>query len=398
MWYEGLLQLSAWQIVVVTLVLTQITIVSVTVYLHRHSAHNSVDLHPALAHFFRFWLWLTTGMVTKEWTAIHRKHHAKCETAEDPHSPVQKGFNTVMWRGAELYREAATPETLERYGQRCPEDWLEHNVYMKNWLGISIMAVIDLLLFGVLGITVWAVQMIWIPFFAAGVINGIGHHWGYRNFECTDNARNLVPWGLIIGGEELHNNHHTYPNSPKLSVKKWEFDIGWFWIKLFEFFRLAKPKRVGPIAHQVPGKAMLDLDTLMAIANNRFQVMVQYRKRVLQPILKEQQKAQNCKSESSMLKRVKKLMYREESLIAPGEKEQLEAVLEKHEMLKVIYEKSKELQALWRRQPGIRYQDKLHELIEWCHQAEQSGVKSLEEFSAWLKTFSLAPAPAMARA
>ncbi|AZZ90089.1 acyl-CoA desaturase [Hahella sp. KA22] len=397
MWYEGLLGLTAWQTVLATLILTQITIVSVTVYLHRHSAHNSVDLHPALAHFFRFWLWLTTGMITKEWTAVHRKHHAKCETEEDPHSPVKKGLKTVFWSGAELYKAGATEETLKRYGQRTPEDWLERNLYAPyNWIGITVMAVIDLLLFGAKGITVWAVQMMWIPFFAAGVINGIAHFFGYRNFECTDNARNISPWGFFIGGEELHNNHHTYPHSPKLSVKPWEFDIGWMWIKIFEFLRLAKAKPVGPIAHQVPGKALLDVDTLMAIANNRFQVMVQYRKKVLAPLLNER-KLQLPPEERTLLQKVRKLMYREESLIHPQEHHRLQEVLAKHETLQMIYQKSKELQAIWKRQPGMQYQDKVAALREWCHQAEQSGVRHLEEFAAWLKSFSLVPAPAVAR-
>ena len=228
MWYNGLLDLSAWQLLAVTLLITHVTIVSVTVYLHRYSAHRALELHPALKHFFRFWLWLTTAQNTREWTAIHRKHHAKCETVDDPHSPVIKGLRTVLLTGAELYRaEAENPETLRIYGKNCPEDWVERNVYSRFPVGgIAIMAVIDLALFGVLGMTVWAVQMMWIPVWAAGVVNGLGHAIGYRNFECRDAATNLSPWGIIIGGEELHNNHHTYPNSAKLSVKPWEFDMG----------------------------------------------------------------------------------------------------------------------------------------------------------------------------
>jgi stearoyl-CoA desaturase (Delta-9 desaturase) len=389
MWYEGLLQLSAWQVVVATILLTQTTIVSVTVYLHRHSAHNSIDIHPLLAHFFRFWLWLTTGMRTQEWTAIHRKHHAKCETAEDPHSPVVKGLATVLWQGAELYQIAGTPETLKRYGQRCPQDWLERNLYARyNSVGLAVMAVIDLLLFGLSGITVWAVQMIWIPLFAAGVINGLGHYWGYRNFECADNARNLTPLAIFIGGEELHNNHHTYPNSPKLSVKPWEFDIGWGWIRVFQCLGLVRPKQVGPVVQRVPGKDKLDVDTLMAIVNNRFQIMVQYRKRVLQPILKEQAERLS-RQEFGIIKRARKLMYREQSLIAPDDKVRLQEILGRHEILRLIHQKSLELQELWRRQPGVKYQDKLNSLAEWCRQAEQSGVQALEDFASWLRTFTL---------
>ncbi|HAC28541.1 MAG TPA: acyl-CoA desaturase, partial [Marinobacter hydrocarbonoclasticus] len=242
MWFNGLLDLSVWQLIAVTLVMTHITIVSVTLYLHRHSAHNALDLHPVLKHFFRFWLWLTTAQNTKEWTAIHRKHHAKCETEEDPHSPVVLGIRKVLFEGAELYAASATPETLERYGQRTPEDWVERNLYSRyKTLGIALMAVINLALFGVHGIWIWAVQMMWIPVWAAGVVNGIGHYLGYRNFECADNARNISPLGILIGGEELHNNHHTYPNSAKLSRRWYEVDIGWGYIRLFQLFGLATP-------------------------------------------------------------------------------------------------------------------------------------------------------------
>jgi fatty-acid desaturase len=240
--------------VIYTLVVTHITIVCVTVYLHRHSAHRALDLHPALANFFRFWLWMTTGMRTKDWTAVHRKHHAVCETEEDPHSPVIYGIKKVVLEGAELYREGCTEETLQRFGKGTPEDWVERNVYTRYpYLGVSLMMIVNLLLFGPAGLVIWAVQMLWIPFLAAGVINGIGHYWGYRNFECPDAATNIVPWGILIGGEELHNNHHTYPNSAKLSVKPWEFDIGWMWIRLFTVVRLAKPLSTGPVVERVPG-------------------------------------------------------------------------------------------------------------------------------------------------
>ncbi len=393
MWYEGLLALSPWQILVVTLVLTHITIVGVTVYLHRHSAHNAVDLHPIPAHFFRFWLWLTTGMVTKEWTAIHRKHHAKCETAEDPHSPVVLGLSPVLWEGAELYREACTAEIAERYGHRTPNDWIERNLYSKHRsLGLFLMAAIDLLLFGVLGVTVWAVQMIWIPLFAAGVINGIGHFWGYRNFECPDNARNVLPWGILIGGEELHNNHHTYPNSAKLSAKAWEFDIGWFWIRTLSLLGLAKVKSKGPIAHRVPGKSWLDADTVMAIANNRFRIMADYRKRVLLPVLKQEKAQAAANGKLSHYRRAKKLLAREVALLKQAERQRVEAMLENSATIRLIYEKSQELQAIWKRSPGVQYQDKLHALGEWCKQAETSGIQYLEEFAAMLKSYSLKPA------
>ncbi len=389
-WYLGLLNLSLWQIIVVTLVLTQVTIISVTLYLHRHSAHNALDLHPILSHFFRFWLWLATGTVTKEWTAIHRKHHAKCETEEDPHSPVIKGLNTVFFQGAELYqKEALNEETLARFGQRTPDDWIERNIYTKHRsLGLGLMAVIDLALFGVAGITVWAVQMIWIPLFAAGVINGIAHAWGYRNFECKDNARNLTPLAIFIGGEELHNNHHTYPNSARLAVKPWELDIGWCWIRLFQFFKLAKPKHVTPIARRVEGKSELNTDTLMAITNHRFQIMADYKKRVLVPMLKEQKLAME-KEVKPLYRKAKRLLLRDGSLVKPSEQSRIDQMIENNASIRLIYEKSQELQTLWRRSTGLKLQDKLNILVEWCQQAENSGVESLQEFAKLLRSYSL---------
>ncbi|MEO9585821.1 MULTISPECIES: fatty acid desaturase [Marinobacter] len=392
MWYNGLLDLSVMQLILVALGLTHITIISVTLYLHRHSAHNSLDLHPVLAHFFRFWLWLTTAQNTKQWTAIHRKHHAKCETEEDPHSPVILGVRKVLFEGAELYDEAGTPETLERYGQRTPEDWVENNVYSRyKLLGIQLMAVIDLLLFGVHGIWIWAVQMMWIPVWAAGVVNGIGHFMGYRNFECSDNARNISPWGILIGGEELHNNHHTYPNSSKLSRRWYEVDIGWGYIRLFQFFRLAKPKGFKPIAHYVPGKKEVDVETVQAITNSRFDIMRQYRKRVMEPVLR-QQKAVMDEEIRPRYRSLKRLLSREVTLIKPKEKEHLEIALESNAVLRQIYEKSNELQELWRRR-GLKPQEKLHALMEWCREAEASGIRYLEDFAAHLRAYSLRPSP-----
>ncbi len=392
MWYNGLLDLSVMQLILVALGLTHITIISVTLYLHRHSAHNSLDLHPVLAHFFRFWLWLTTAQNTKQWTAIHRKHHAKCETEEDPHSPVILGIRKVLFEGAELYDEAGTPETLERYGQRTPEDWVENNVYSRyKMLGIQLMAVIDLLLFGVHGIWIWALQMMWIPVWAAGVVNGIGHFMGYRNFECADNARNISPWGILIGGEELHNNHHTYPNSSKLSRRWYEVDIGWGYIRLFQLFGLAKPKGFKPIAHYVPGKQEVDVETVQAITNSRFDIMRQYRKRVMEPVLR-QQKALMDEEIRPRYSSLKRLLSREVTLIKPKEKEHLETVLERNAVLKQIYEKSTELQELWRRR-GLKPQEKLQALMEWCREAEASGIRYLEDFAAHLRAYSLRPSP-----
>lgn len=390
MWYNGLLGLSWLQLAGVALVLTHITIVSVTLYLHRHSAHNSLELHPVLRHFFRFWLWLTTSINTKEWTAIHRKHHATCETENDPHSPVVKGIRKVLLEGAELYAEAATPETLERFGKNTPDDWIERNLYTRHRnLGITLMFALNLLLFGVHGIWMWAVQMIWIPVWAAGIVNGLGHYLGYRNFECRDNARNIVPLGIIIGGEELHNNHHTYPNSSKLSRRWYEVDIGWGYIRLFQLFGLAKPKGYRPIVHWVPGKQEVDVDTVQAIANNRFDIMRQYRKKVMEPVLR-QHKSLMDETIRPRYRRVKKLLSRESSLIRPQEQVHLDTVLETHPVLRQIYDMNHELQALWRRR-GLKPQDKLQALMAWCRDAEASGIRYLEDFAAHLRAYSLSP-------
>ncbi len=394
MWYNGLLDLSAWQLVGITLLMTHVTIVSVTVYLHRYSAHRALELNTGLKHFFRFWLWLTTAQNTREWTAVHRKHHAKCETPEDPHSPVYKGLSTVLRKGAELYREEArNPETLRIYGKNCPDDWVERNLYSRYKLGgIVLMALIDLLLFGTAGITIWAVQMMWIPFWAAGVVNGLGHAVGYRNFECRDAATNLVPWGIVIGGEELHNNHHTYPNSAKLSVRRWEFDMGWAWIRLFCLLRLAKVQRVAPIAHRVAGKASLDMDTAMAILNNRFQIMAQYRKLVIGPLVKQELDRVDA-SVSHHFRRAKRLLSRETSLLEDRHHVRIESMLAHSQALKTIYEKRLALQQIWARTSANGH-DMLAAMKEWVHEAETSGIHALRDFASQLKTYSLRPTAA----
>ena len=389
---DGLTKASWWQIVVYTLVMTHITIISVTVFLHRSQAHRGLDLHPAVMHFFRFWLWMTTGMVTKEWVAIHRKHHAKCEKDGDPHSPMLFGIWKVLFRGAELYRqESANKETMAKFGHGTPDDWLERNIYSKHsLLGVLIMLAIDIALFGAIGLTVWAVQMAWIPFWAAGVINGLGHAVGYRNFECRDAATNLVPWGIVIGGEELHNNHHTYPNSAKLSVKKWEFDLGWAWIKLFCFLRLAKVARVAPIAHRVEGKGSLDMDTAMAILNNRFQIMAQYRKLVIGPLVK-QELAKADASVRHLFRRGKRLLSRETSLLEERHHARIERLLQHSQALQVIYEKRLALQQIWQKTSANGH-DMLAAIKQWVQEAEASGIQSLRDFAEQLKTYSLRPA------
>jgi fatty-acid desaturase len=374
-------------LVVFTLVVTHITIVAVTVYLHRYSAHRSLELHPILQHFFRFWLWLTTGMVTKEWTAIHRKHHAVCETEDDPHSPVIKGIGEIFWRGVEAYKEAAADESImQRYGAGCPDDWLERNVYGYNSVGIVVMLVIDVALFGAIGITIWAVQMLWIPVFAAGVINGIGHWWGYRNFECPDAARNIVPWGILIGGEELHNNHHTYPNSAKLSVKWFEFDLGYAWIRLFEMLKLAKVRSTGPVVERVEGKAILDADAAWALLNDRFRVMSRYAEEVVAPVVEAEYHKADLATRK-LLKRTKKVLCKEESLVDEKARDRITALVEQNDDIRLIYDLRMRLQDVWAKRGG-NMDDVLNALKDWCQEAEASGMQTLREFSETLKSYA----------
>lgn len=387
MWYYGLLDLSIWQMIAITLVVTHITIVSVTVYLHRYSAHRGLEIHPILGHFFRFWLWMTTGMSTKDWTAVHRKHHAKCETEEDPHSPIVLGLKNVVLHGAELYRAGITEETLEKYGKGTPDDWLERNVYYKHSrAGIYSLLALDIILFGLPGLTIWAVQMLWIPLLAAGVINGVGHYWGYRNFECTDASTNILPWGILIGGEELHNNHHTFPSSAKLSVKWYEFDIGWMWINIFRALGLVKVKRVAPKAKRDPSKKVIDTDTLAAVFENRFQVMAQYAKNVVMPLV-EQQQAEADPHAKALFARAKKVLTREESLISDEDKQRIKQLLDTNPVIKTIYEKRMELQNVW--QQRVSNNDELVKALkDWIAKAEASGIHALKEFAESLQYYT----------
>jgi stearoyl-CoA desaturase (delta-9 desaturase) len=391
---DGIADLSLWQALLAALALTHVTIAAVTIYLHRHQAHRALDLHPVVSHFFRFWLWLTTGMVTREWVAIHRKHHAKCETADDPHSPQVRGIRKVLWEGAELYQaEAANAETLEKYGHGTPSDWLERNLYGRyNTIGIGLMLLIDLLLFGLAGIAVWGIQMLWIPFFAAGVINGIGHWWGYRNYEVPDASSNIVPWGILIGGEELHNNHHTFASSAKLSSKWWEFDIGWAYIRLMSLFRLARVRKVAAKPLLDPAKALVDMDTLVAIISNRFQVMSRYGRDVLKRVHRDEMRRAGSRSRP-LLRKARRLLMRDESLIDEQAQRQLDSILNDSQHLATVYRFKQHLQALWRRSADSN-EHLLQALQEWCRQAEASGIHALQDFVRVLRSYSLQPAPA----
>ena len=387
---NGLTHASGWQILVYTLAVTHVTIAGVTIFLHRCQAHRALDLHAIPSHFFRFWLWLTTGMVTKEWAAIHRKHHAKCETEEDPHSPITRGINKVVFEGAELYRmEARNRETMEKYGHGTPDDWLERNVYAKHSaLGVALMLIVNVLLFGVLGLTVWAVQMIWIPVTAAGIINGIGHYWGYRNFECSDASTNIFPWGIIIGGEELHNNHHTYGTSAKLSSKWYEFDIGWLYISILSFFGLAKVKKVAPEPRFEREKLVADLETLQSVVANRYDVMAKYARSLRQAWAEEIAHIREKSSmEADALKASKQLLQREPASLEMDQKQQLSEIFKHSAALKTMHEMRAELAALWERSHSSSDQ-LLAQLRDWCARAEASGIQSLQQFSLRLRSYA----------
>lgn len=386
--FYGICNLPWWGYPLVVFLLTHITITGVTIYLHRNQAHRALDLHPSVSHFFRFWLWLTTGMITKTWAAIHRKHHATCETPDDPHSPQVFGLPLVLWQGGELYRKEATnAETLDRYGKGTPDDWIEREIYTKGTnYGKYIMLAIDLILFGVPGFAIWAIQMAWIPFFAAGVVNGVGHYWGYRNFECPDAATNISPIGILIGGEELHNNHHTYPTSAKFSVKKWEFDIGWLYIRILESLGLAKAKRVPPHPHLIPGKTQVDIAALKGIITNRFQVMSNYSKEVILPIFR-QEKEKVSMQEAGKWDKTKVLLVKEVSLLDSQSKETLAQFLAKNSAIQVVYQFKEQLQNLWA-QSALRENELLEALQNWCKEAEATGISALQEFAAYLRSFS----------
>lgn len=377
----GLLNLSFWGYFFATMILTQITIFSVTIFLHRAQAHRALDLHPIVSHFFRFWLWLTTGMVTREWVAIHRKHHAFTETEQDPHSPQIYGIKKVLFEGVELYRASCKDSSImEKYGFGTPDDFLERKLYSKySSFGIALMLMINLVLFGIPGISIWAIQMLWIPLFAAGVINGIGHYWGYRNFECPDASRNIVPWGIFVGGEELHNNHHTYASSAKLSNKWWELDIGYAMIRLLAFFRLAKVKKLPPEFELRSDKACVDMDTLRALVANRFQIMSQYTKEVIAPVVQEEKSRMSAASER-VLHRAKKLLSLERSVMTSKAKERLNILLAERERLRTVYEYRMQLQDLWNRTASSQ-KELLDNLEQWCKQAQATGIEALAHFA-----------------
>ena len=388
---HGLLDATWWQVLLYALAVTHITIASVTIYLHRSQAHRSLELHAIPSHFFRFWLWMTTGMVTKEWVAIHRKHHAKCETTEDPHSPITRGINTVLLRGAELYRaEAKVQETLAKYGHNTPDDWVERHLYTgHSAMGIALMLVLNVLLFGAIGLSVWALQMAWIPIWAAGVVNGIGHYWGYRNFEAVDASTNISPWGVIIGGEELHNNHHTYPTSAKFSVKPYEFDIGWGYIRAMEMLKLAKVRKTAPQLVLGSVKPVADEKTLEAIITNRYEVMANYAKELRRACAAEvsRLKAQGGAATGAAwtdLRLAERWLHRDAEKIPSNVRANLANAMASSPALEKLVTMREELRQLWTR-TNVSAEQLVADLQDWCHRAEASGIAALREFSMQLR-------------
>jgi stearoyl-CoA desaturase (delta-9 desaturase) len=393
MTFGGVFHLSAWGYLGVALLLTHVTIASVTIFLHRHQAHRALDLHPIASHFFRFWLWITTGMVTREWVAVHRKHHAKCETDADPHSPQIWGIWRVLFGGVGLYRSAAADaDTLDVYGRGTPDDWLERNLYGRHSLiGLGLMLVIDVALFGLgAGLAIYAAQLVWIPFWAAGVINGIGHYLGYRNFETQDASRNIVPIGVLIGGEEFHNNHHAYCYSAKFGNKWWEFDIGWVYIKLLESFGLATIKRVAPRTAFEPGKSAIDVDTLRAVVANRFHVLKLYGRRVIAPVLHADANEAEPGFPRKQIASIRRLMIREDVTSLrhdPRTRQWLDAALERSPKVRTVYQFMQQLKSLSNQ--AVRTDgDRLKRLQTWCADAEASGIRSLRDFARQLQAYT----------
>jgi stearoyl-CoA desaturase (delta-9 desaturase) len=385
---NGIVDLPWWGYVLVTLGTTHLTIAAVTIYLHRHQAHRALDLHVAASQFFRFWLWLTTGMVTREWAAIHRKHHARCETSEDPHSPQRFGIRRVLLEGAELYRaESANPATLQRYGHGTPDDWIERHVYSRYSIaGISLLLVGELVLFGPIGITMWAVQMIWIPFMAAGVINGVGHYRGYRTFEPPDASRNIVPWGVLIGGEELHNNHHAHVTSARFSIRRYEFDIGWMYIRMLEKVGLARVKRAAPTLTAQGDARPCDAATLQALVVHRYEVLAQFGAAM----------GTVCTAELHGLRAhgidlpSPGHWLNDTSAVPDAERRRRARAVEASALLKTVYGMRDELCGLWQRSAATKEQ-LVQRLEDWCRRAEASGIEALSGFATTLRSYRSLP-------
>jgi stearoyl-CoA desaturase (delta-9 desaturase) len=390
----GLIDLPWWGAVLVALGMTHVTIISVTIFLHRYQTHRALTLHPVASHFFRFWLWLTTGMVTGEWVAIHRKHHATTDTAEDPHSPQVHGIRKVLFEGVELYRrESKNAVTLEKYARGTPNDWIERNLYTKyTRLGIGLMLGINIALFGPIGLTIWATQMLWVPLFAAGVINGLGHYWGYRNFAPPDASKNIVPWGILIGGEELHNNHHAYVTSARFSFRWWECDIGWIYVRILQELRLAKVNRVAPRIRYNAAKVRCDANTLQAVMMHRYHVLATFARFLHLTTVEEMRKLrtspQSKSEEFAAFDEMKRLLQRDMQELLEHERVVLVQALKSSKVLETIYSMRQDLIALWNGSTGSKEQ-LVKQLEDWCRRAEETRIGALRKFSRMLRCYEL---------
>jgi stearoyl-CoA desaturase (delta-9 desaturase) len=391
MMFSGWFDLPWWGLVLAALALTHVTIAAVTIFLHRCQAHRALDLHPVVSHFFRLWLWMTTGQVTKEWAAIHRKHHAKCETVDDPHSPQIYGINRVLFGGVFLYvKESHNKETMERYGHGTPDDWMERNVYTQHaFLGIALMLSLDIAMFGLVpGVLIWGVQMAWIPFWAAGVINGVGHYFGYRTYDVADASTNIVPWGILIGGEELHNNHHAFASSAKLSSKWYEFDIGWLYICILAALGLATVKKVAPKPRFAEPRAV-DLHTVQAVIANRYDVLSRYAKLARRTYANEIARLRHWSpNDAEMLRSLRRALLRGQAM-AGAESTKLAEALKKSRALEITIAMRDELAALWDRSNASKEQ-LVRQLQDWCRRAEASGLAPLADFSQRLRSYAIA--------
>ncbi len=399
-WYDivkfgahGLLDASWWQVILYTLVTTHITIAGVTIYLHRCQAHRALDVHPIVSHFFRFWLWANTGMVTKQWSAVHRKHHAKCETEDDPHSPVTRGIWKVLLEGAELYRiESRNKETEDKYGHGAPDDWIERNLYYKHTLvGVYLTLIVDVLLFGFIGLSVFAIQMVWIPIMAAGIINGIGHYFGYRHFDAPDQSRNIIPLGFLIGGEELHNNHHAFATSAKFSSRWYEIDVGWYYICILQFFGLAKVRKVAPKPKFVAARSSVDIEALQAVIHHRYDMMAAYASSIRSEAklaLEKRRAARGSEQEAANDKLAARWLPVDNERWPEIHREKLTSYLAGNDRLAKLVGMRNELAAIWDRSSAGREQ-LVQQLQAWCHQAESSGIQALQDLSRRVRSYAI---------
>ncbi len=385
---HGLLHFSLLQLFFTLFIATQITILAVTLYLHRDQTHKGLRLHGVVRHFFRLHLWLTTGMLTKDWVAIHRKHHAKCETPDDPHSPKFFGIKTVLFSGVELYtKERHNQETLEKYGKGTPNDWLERNIYTRfHFLGVALMLLMDVAAFGAIGITFWAIQIVWIPFFAAGVINGLGHWSGYRNYSTQDCSTNLSRFGFIIGGEELHNNHHAFPSSCKFSHVKGEYDLGWFAIKILQTFKLAQVKKIVPQLHQT-NKTNIDMEAVKAMLTHKVNLLQVYVKDVIKPAI-----GQEYTLRTKQFKKTRKKFLNSMSLdwrfLDDETKYLFTQYMQTCPSVATIIKYRDELKAIWESK-GQSTEQLIAAIKNWCQKAEKSGIEALQNYAKQLQTYRL---------